>query len=427
MLDNHANWQTGVVGDVFELTGGYSFKSSDFARAGVPVIKIKNVKAGQLDFSKLEYVPDSFLATRPDQVARNTDLLITMSGNRFDGSRHTWVGKVAYFGLEQPFLVNQRVGILRPLRSDAVCPRFFAYLLAADPYQDEFIAIATSSGGQANLSASQIKRAPLLLPPLSTQEAIAHILGTIDDKIELNRKMNETLEQMARALFKSWFVDFDPVHAKARGEKPFGMDDATAALFPDSFEDSELGPIPKEWSTTSIGEVLELAYGKSLPKGKRRPGSVPVYGSGGISGFHETSLVSGPGIIVGRKGTVGSVRWSNVAFFPIDTVFYAVVRNNSLPMEWAYETLRRIDILGLAADSAVPGVNRNSVYAQEVVVPSGQVLQTYAEHAKTWMSARVGNEHQIESLEAIRDTMLPKLLSGDLEISDAARIVGVAV
>src|SRR5690606_31442570 len=94
------------------------------------------------------------------------------------------------------------------------------------------------------------------VPPLSEQRAIAHILGTLDDKIELNRRMNATLEAIARAILKSWFVDFDPVHAKARGEQPYGMDADTAALFPDAFEDSELGPIPAGWGIADFGKLI---------------------------------------------------------------------------------------------------------------------------------------------------------------------------
>ena len=107
---------------------------------------------------------------------------------------------------------------------------------------------------------------PVQVPPLSEQRAIAHILGTLDDKIELNRRMNETLEAMARALFKSWFVDFDPVRAKAEGRQPFGMNAATAALFPNSFQDSPLGKIPRGWKAVPLPEVVEINPARSLAK-----------------------------------------------------------------------------------------------------------------------------------------------------------------
>ena len=137
-----------------------------------------------------------------------------MSGNRFGSTKETWVGKVAQFQISGEYLLNQRVGILRLKHGIEIDKRCLSYILGSDPYQHLFISIATSSGGQANLSPHQILSAELLLPGLSEQRAIAHILGSLDDKIELNRRMNKTLEATARAIFKSWFVDFDPVRAR---------------------------------------------------------------------------------------------------------------------------------------------------------------------------------------------------------------------
>lgn len=210
-------WIHCKIGDAFMLTPGYAFKSSDFVSSGIPLLKIKNVKAGAIVLDDLSFVDEDFVQTKSSFLIRHGDILITLSGNRIDGSRETWVGKVAQFRINGQYLLNQRVGILRPKHQASVDTRCCAYLMGADEYQQLFIAIATSSGGQANLSSTQILNAEIGLPPLEDQRAIAHILGTLDDKIELNRRMNETLEAIARALFTSWFVDFDPVRAKAAG------------------------------------------------------------------------------------------------------------------------------------------------------------------------------------------------------------------
>ena len=155
-----------------------------------------------------------------------------MSGNRHDGSPETWVGKVALFREEDTYLINQRVGALRLKKNAGLDARFASFLLSSYPYQELFISIATSSGGQANLSPQQILNAPVRYPEIGDplQHIIAHILGTLDDKIELNRRMNEALEAMARALFKSWFIDFDPVRAKAalRNHSPLEGESAKA-------------------------------------------------------------------------------------------------------------------------------------------------------------------------------------------------------
>ena len=143
------------------------------------------------------------------------------------------------------------------------------------------------------------------LPPLPEQRAIAHILGTLDDKIELNRRMNETLEAIAHAIFKSWFVDFDPVRAKMdgrwkKGQSLPGLPAHLYDLFPERLVDSEFAKIPEGWRVCMLGELIELAYGKALKEENRKPGSIPVYGSNGQVGWHDEALAKGPGIIVGR-------------------------------------------------------------------------------------------------------------------------------
>ena len=270
------------------------------------------------------------------------------------------------------------------------------------------------------------------------------MLGTLDDRIELNRRMNETLEAIAQALFKSWFVDFDPVidNALASGKEiPAELSERAAVraalgdkrqplpaeirtLFPDEFTDSaELGWIPKGWEEKQIGDLLELAYGKSLPAKNRASGPYPVYGSGGITGFHNSSFVGGPGIIVGRKGTIGSVYWEPADFFPIDTVFF-VKPIIDIPLYWIYQNLKYMDIASLGADSAVPGVNRNAVYFKKWVLPDNSVLEKYWEQLSAYSDKRQTLLcRQNKTLEKLRDTLLPKLLSGEIRIPDAEKMV----
>ncbi len=160
---------------------------------------------------------------------------------------------------------------------------------------------------------------PVRLPPVHERQQIAELLQALDDRIALLRETNATLEAIAQALLKSWFIDFDPVRAKMAGRVPEGMDEAMAALFPDSFEDAEMGLVPSGWGIQRLDAALELAYGKALKATDRVDGRVPVYGSGGITGFHNEHLVEGPSVIVGRKGTVGSLYREDQSFFPIDT------------------------------------------------------------------------------------------------------------
>jgi type I restriction enzyme S subunit len=263
----------------------------------------------------------------------------------------------------------------------------------------------------------------VILPTtLSNQHAIAHILGSLDDKIELNRKMNETLEAMARAIFKSWFVDFDPVRAKAEGRDP-GLPKEIVALFPDSFQDSDLGEISKGWKIKTIGEVVEFAYGKALKASNRKPGNVPVFGSNGPIGLHNEALVKGPGIVIGRKGNPGIVTWSSKDFFPIDTTFYVKPIGSISSLIYLFYTLKDQDLQSLSADSAVPGLNRNIAYMNNILVPSDKVLSAFDEQIGPLFQKIDANNNESLTLASLRDTLLPKLISGELCVPDVEKLV----
>jgi type I restriction enzyme S subunit len=265
-------------------------------------------------------------------------------------------------------------------------------------------------------------RIPASVPGLEQQRAIAHILGTLDDKIELNRRMNETLEAIARALFKSWFVDFDPVRAKAEGRDP-GLPPAIADLFPDGFEETELGEVPRGWTVASLGDVIELAYGKALKEEDRRTGAVPVYGSNGRVGWHDERLCRGPGIVVGRKGNPGTVTWAPTDFFAIDTTFFVEPKGGRRSHHFLYYALGMLDLASLGADSAVPGLNRNLAYMSKLLVPAGQVLEAFDGHVQPLFLRRHMLDEESRTLAALRDALLPKLISGELRIENAEQFM----
>jgi len=257
------------------------------------------------------------------------------------------------------------------------------------------------------------------VPPKHEQRAIARILGTLDDKIELNRKQNETLEAMARALFKAWFVDFEPVRAKMegrwqRGQSLPGLPAHLYDLFPDRLVESELGEIPEGWETKRVSDYLSLAYGKSLPAGKRQKGICPVYGSGGLVGFHNEAMINGPTVIVGRKGTVGSLYWEDRPCFPIDTVFYVQPK---VPLSFCYYLLKSLPLKDMNTDAAVPGLNRENVYRLEVAAPPRELVSHFAETTSRFRESIAVISKSSEALSQLRDTILPKLISGELRVS----------
>ncbi len=277
------------------------------------------------------------------------------------------------------------------------------------------------------------------IPPRRDQEAIACILGALDDKIELNRRMSQTLEQMARALFKSWFIDFDPVRrnaARARNQPSPGASrhplpegegggsiEELDRLFPDRFVDSELGEIPKGWEVRVVGDLLELAYGKALKAEDRRNGDIPVYGSNGQVGWHDEYLVAGPGIVVGRKGNPGTVTWVPTDFFPIDTTFYVVPKAGCQQLSFLFHALWTHDLASLSADSAVPGLNRNLVYMSRQVLPPAPLRDQFQHIASALSQREYQTNAESRTLAQLRDALLPKLISGELRVKDAEKFL----
>jgi len=298
--------------------------------------------------------------------------------------------------------------------------RFLMYALT----QADIGAYLTGST-MPKLTQDNLKRIPVPASPLPEQRAIAHILGTLDDKIELNRKMNTTLDEIARTLFTSWFVNFDPVHAKVEGRQPEGMDAATAALFPDRFVDSELGPIPEGWSIETLRSCLSFTYGRALKAKDRILGEATVMGSNGPVGIHSESLSKGPGIVVGRKGNPGTVTWVDGDFWPIDTTFFVEPLDGKGALQWWYFVLLEQRLYRLQADSAVPGLNRNAAYQCLQVLPTASVMHAFLQVVQPLFSRRYASELESRTLAELRDTLLPELLSGRVQVPVAERMAGV--
>ncbi len=273
-----------------------------------------------------------------------------------------------------------------------------------------------------SLKCADVPNFELRIPPLKEQHAIAHILGTLDDKIELNRRMNETLEAMARALFKSWFVDFEPVRAKAEGRDP-GLPKPIADLFPDRLEDSELGETPAGWQPTRWGELITLEYGKSLSGYGIEAGVYPVYGTNGRIGHHSVPLCTHAGIIIGRKGAYRGVHFSSEPFFVIDTAFYVEPRR-PVELRWAYYELLRQDINSMDSGSAIPSTSRDDFYSLPVLIPPFEVQHAFTHLLQPVWVRQKRSEEESSTLATLRDTLLPKLISGEIRIRDAERFVG---
>ena len=264
-----------------------------------------------------------------------------------------------------------------------------------DLMKHKFLAV-TRGATQDNLSLEKLLSFPIPTPSLSVQRRIAGILSAYDDLIENNQRRIKILEEMARTLYREWFINLRfPGHQKV------------------PLVDSPLGPIPKGWEVKKLGEILELKYGKALKQEDRREGSVPVFGSSGTVGHHDTALAQGPGIIVGRKGNVGSVFWSSVDFYPIDTVYFVT---SKLPLRFLFYELQTKNFIN--NDAAVPGLNRNQAYSLEMAVPPCELLAWFCRFADDFEQQAAVLSRQNETLRRTRDLVLLRLLSGQVEVKN---------
>lgn len=409
-------WHYELLGNLVEERGvSYGVvQPGNVDGSGVPILRVNNIRNGRIDTTDVLKVEAAVEAKFVRSRLIGGEVLLTLVGT---------LGEVAIVPNDlRGWNVARAVGVI-PVRKDP--GSLWVSICLRSAFIQHCIRTWATTTVQATFNLRDLVKLPIPIPPANIRAAIAHVLGTLDDKIELNRKMNATLEAMARALFQSWFVDFDPVRAKLDGRQPVGMDAATAALFPDSFQESDLGHIPKGWCVRCIGEILEFAYGKPLKAEDRMSGHVSVYGSNGSVGWHNEKLVSGPGIVVGRKGNPGVVTWAHKDFYPIDTTFYVMPTGECKSLYFLYYALSAQDLAKLSADSAVPGLNRNHAYMSKQIVPSQAIIKAFDSHISTVFAAINLNREQSSTLAALRDTLLPKLLSGELSVPEAMKEVAV--
>jgi type I restriction enzyme S subunit len=244
------------------------------------------------------------------------------------------------------------------------------------------------------------------------------MLGALDDRITLLRETNATLEAIAQALFNSWFVDFDPVRAKMEGRAPEGMDEATAALFPDGFEESALGMVPTGWPVGRLDDLLVLQRGFDLPSQDRVPGKFPIIAASGPSGTHQEAMVTGPGVVTGRSGVLGQVFFELEDFWPLNTTLWIKDFRAATPA-YAYELLRLLDTKSFNAGSAVPSLNRNHIHGLPYVLPDRRCVELFESMALPLHRRSRENETQAQTLATLRDTLLPRLISGQLRLPEA--------
>ena len=453
-----SDWKFCKIGDVAKIQGGYAFKSKDFSDTGTPVIKIKNVRKRDIDLTDVARVSQEVAEQASSFLVKSWDVLISMTGSG-PNAPASIVGRVArHSGEDDVFLINQRVGRFLIKEKEQLDQRFLYYLFSEDKTQLELLSIATGSANQVNISGKQIESIEVNLPPLSEQKAIAHILGSLDDKIELNRQMNETLEAMAQALFKSWFVDFDPVIDNAlaagnaipdefseRAEQRKAIEKKNNSdiqnLFPDEFEfTEEMGWIPKGWGVKSLDEVADYLNGLALQK--YRPEDIddnylPIVKIAqlreGLPNHDEKASINiKPEYIIDNGDVIFS--WSGSLLVDVWCGGKAALNQHLFKVtsdkypKWFYLNYTKhhlVEFQRIATDKAVTmgHIKRGHLKEALCVIPENGVDDNIFAVFEGILNKQIRLRIESQTLAKLRDTLLPKLMSGELRIPDAAALV----
>jgi type I restriction enzyme S subunit len=416
------SWSEWPFEAVIDFQEGPGIMARDFREAGIPLVRLAGLERGRSVLDGCNFLDPKTVKTRWAHFAlQQGDILLSTSASlgRIAVVGHDAVGAIAYTGIIR----------MRP-RDKRLRAQFIRYLLEGPEFQQQAEMVGVGSVIR-HFGPMHLRQMRVRLPPPPEQRAIAQILGTLDDKIELNRRMNETLEEMARALFKSWFVDFDPVRRKAEGRDP-GLPKHLADLFPSRFVDSELGEIPEGWSTDSVYRIANVTYGAPFASSQfnSRAEGRPLIRIRDLADenpevwtpeVHPKGHLLRPGdIVVSMDGEFRAYLWGGIegwvnqrvcTFVPKAGFTSAFVRNSILA------PLAMVEFTETA--TTVIHLGKNDIDRFRVVLPTMRILEMFGHFAQDWYSRIVRTKQEARTLVALREALLPKLISGELRIDDA--------
>ncbi len=442
-MSSVSEWEETTLGAEADLLTGFPFKSERYTDSAdsIPLVRGDNIVQGAMRWDGVKRWPLSERGEHELYELREGDVVLAMDRPWIEaGLKYAAISKH-----DLPCLLVQRTARLRG--GPKLDIGFLRYLIGSLEFTQHIHAITTGTA-VPHISGRQIKDFAFALPPLAEQKAIAAVLGALDDKIELNRRLNATLEAMARALFQSWFVNFDPVRAKLDGRPPAALDPTTAALdpttaalFPDSFQDSEAGHIPKGWAIKPVGEVVDCVGGGTPSTAE------PKYWEGGTHHWttpKDFSSLQAPVLLdTDRKLTDAGIAKISSGLLPAGTLllssrapvgylaiaampvainqgFIALKCNdrasNFFMLNWCQTNMAEIE--SRATGTTFAEISKQNFRPIRVVLPPKELMAAFTAKVAPLYAQITANLHQSRTLATLRDTLLPKLLSGELGVAD---------
>ena len=432
------DWQQNKVDEIIRrgvlaLNDGYRVRNVELGPVGIPFVRGGDIRDGGINTAVEDHIRPEFTDRVQSKLTRPFDVAFITKGT---------VGRVGMVRPGQPQSVfAPQVCYWRSLDPDKLEPRFLFYLLTSAEFQANLNAVKTHGSMAADyVSMTDQRDFRLTFPPIREQKSIAAVLGSLDDKIELNRRMNATLEAMVRALFQSWFVDFDPVRAKLDGRQPIDLDRATAALFPAIFQDSAGGHIPKGWTIQPVGEVVDCVGGGTPSTAE------PRYWEGGTHHWttpKDFSSLQAPILLeTDRKLTDAGIAKISSGLLPTGTLllssrapvgylaiaampvainqgFIAMKCNdhasNFFMLNWCQANMAEIE--SRATGTTFAEISKQNFRPIKVVLPPMELMTAFTAKVAPLYAQITANLHQSRTLAALRDTLLPKLLNGEVTLT----------
>lgn len=424
-------WKSVVLEDLVDPNRGISYgivQPGTPTSGGIPIVRVRDVRDGRIETESPLRVSQTIEASYSRTRLKGGELLLTLVGT---------VGEAAVVPDSLAGWNTARAVAVIPVRKEI--GSYWVQLALRSPNVRQIIDSRLNTTVQATLNLRDVAQLPIILPPDAERTAISHIVGTFDDKIDLNRRMNETLEEMARALFKSWFVDFDPVRAKAEGRDP-GLPQEIANLFPDSFEHSDLGEIPEGWRILPIGDLADVVGG-STPRTRE-----PAYWEGGThkwatpkdlsdltvpvlletarritdAGLSKISsgLLPEGAVLLSSRAPIGYLAITEIPV-AVNQGFIAMMPkggcSNVFLLFWADSA--REEIVSRANGSTFLEISKTNFRPIPVAAPTPSTMEAFDRLTRPIYRRIVANELESRALAELRDTLLPKLISGEIKVT----------
>ena len=361
-------------GEIEIKTGpfGTQLKAAEYVESGTPVLNVKNLGYSTVVTTKVDYVGEKTLERLSMHILKEGDIVF---GRKGAVDRHAYIGANEAGWMQGSDCIRLRV------KTNKINPRYLSYYFLTPKHKAFMISMCSHGTTMASLNQGILSKIEIDLPERCIQDRIVSIIAVLDKKRKTNEKLNKNLEQQAQAIYSRMFIE----HRQ------------------------------ESWSTGQLSDLISVKYGKDHKK--LADGNYPVYGSGGIMRYVEKPLYTGESVLIPRKGTLNNVMYVNEAFWSVDTMFYTEMLRPNIA-KFVYHFVKSKDLVSLNAGSAVPSMTTNILNAMQLYIPNEKTLEKFENIVSPMYSAMQENTKESKILANTRDALLPKLMPGELDVSD---------